>query len=63
VPAATIEAGSTGPWKVLTGPDGLNLGIDHFGASAPGRDLAEKFGFTADQTTDRIRDWLGSRKQ
>jgi transketolase len=58
VPKATIEAGRTDPWKVLSGADGLNLGIDHFGASAPASVLAEKFGMTADQATRRIRTWL-----
>jgi len=58
VPVATVEAGVTHPWRVLAGVDGLTLGIDHFGASAPGNVLGEKFGFTAAQVTDRIRTWL-----
>ncbi|MDX1388547.1 MAG: transketolase, partial [Acidobacteriota bacterium] len=58
VPVATVEAGSTTPWRVLAGLDGLTLGIDHFGASAPGKVLGEKFGFTAAAVTERIRNWL-----
>ena len=58
VPVATVEAGVTDPWRVLAGVDGLTLGIDRFGASAPGNVLGEKFGFTAAQVTDRIRSWL-----
>ena len=34
------------------------VGIDHFGASAPGKDLAEEFGFTADQVEQKIRNHL-----
>ena len=58
VPVATIEAGRTAPWKVLSGRDGLNLGIDRFGASAPGSVLGDRFGMTAEAVTARIRDWL-----
>jgi transketolase len=60
VPAATIEAGRTDPWKGLTGPEGLNIGIDRFGASAPAGLLAEALGMTAESVTRRIRDWLGA---
>lgn len=60
-PAATIEAGSTDPWKLLTGPDGLNIGVDRFGASAPAGVLAEKLGLTADAVTSRLRAWLEGR--
>ncbi len=59
VPVATIEAGRTDPWKVLGGLDGLNIGIDRFGASAPGSTIAEKLGLTASQVTAKIRNWLG----
>jgi transketolase len=58
VPTATVEAGSTQPWRGLAGPDGLTLGIDRFGASAPANVLAERFGFTAEAVTARIREWL-----
>ncbi len=58
VPVATLEAGRTDPWKVLTGLTGLALGIDRFGASAPQSVLAERFGFTAAAVADRIRAWL-----
>ena len=59
VPVATIEAGSTDPWGCLAGPDGLMIGIDGFGASAPSGILAEKFGLTPELVTTRIRAWLG----
>jgi transketolase len=59
VPVATIEAGVTWPWRALTGPDGLTIGIDTFGASAPAEVNAEKFGLTPEAVTEKIRDWLG----
>jgi transketolase len=54
-----IEAGRTDPWRAWIGEDGLAIGIDHFGASAPDKVLAQKFGFTVDAVTDRINAWLG----
>jgi transketolase len=59
VKKCSIEAGRTPPWRALVGDDGLALGIDHYGASAPADVLAEKFGFTVDSVTDRVRKWLG----
>ena len=58
VPVATAEAGITAPWRHLAGRDGLTLGIDRYGASAPYKVMGEKFGFTPQAVTDRIRDWL-----
>lgn len=43
----SIEAGVTLGWQKFTGTHGLNIGIDHFGDSAPAGDLAETYGFTA----------------
>jgi transketolase len=40
----SVEAGSTMGWQKYTGAHGINIGIDHFGASAPGKVLFEKFG-------------------
>jgi transketolase len=58
VPVATIEAGRTDPWKALAGADGLTIGIDRFGASAPGPVNGEKFGFTVEAVTASIARWL-----
>jgi len=54
----SMEAGTTMGWERFVGPAGLSIGIDHFGASAPGKDLAEEFGFTADQVEQKIRNHL-----
>jgi transketolase len=42
----------------LIGCDGLFIGIEHFGASAPDKVLAEKFGFTTPQVAERVRAFL-----
>ena len=59
VPVATVEAGRTDPWRALCGRDGLAIGIDRFGASAPAAVLAVEYGMTADAVTVKIRSWLG----
>ncbi|HVJ93593.1 MAG TPA: transketolase [Labilithrix sp.] len=56
---ASIEAGITLPWRRWIGDDGLAIGIDHFGASAPDKILAQKFGLTVDAVTSRLTAWLG----
>ena len=57
-PVASLEAGSTFGWQAITGSDGLNLGLDRFGASAPDDVLAEQFGFTATTVAAKIAAWL-----
>ncbi|NOX38406.1 MAG: transketolase [Calditrichaeota bacterium] len=50
-----IEAGVSFGWERYVGTEGLIIGVDRFGASAPAGVLAEKFGFTVDQIVSRIR--------
>ena len=54
----SIEAGRTTPWRALVGRDGLTIGVDTFGASAPDKDLAKKFGLTPEAVTEKIRGWF-----
>ena len=58
VPVATIEAGRTDLWRGLAGPRGLTIGIDRYGASAPGAVNGEEFGFTVEAVTAKIEAWL-----
>lgn len=55
---AAIEAGRTDGWYRLIGRDGLAIGHEDFGASAPAGVLAEKFGFTPAQVAARVAEWL-----
>ena len=50
----SIEAGTTLGWERYTGLDGLTIGLDRFGASAPAEDLFERFGFTAEKIAPQI---------
>ena len=55
----SIEAGTTFGWERYTMANGLNIGIDRFGASAPASELFKKFGITADAIVSQIRERLG----
>jgi len=54
-----VEAGSTFGWEKWTGEKGTVIGIDHFGASAPGKVVMEKFGFSVDHVVDEAKKLLG----
>jgi transketolase len=56
----SIEAGATFGWERYTGADGLNIGIDRFGASAPADKLFEYFGLTEAAITPQILSALKS---
>jgi transketolase len=47
----TVEAGSTLGWHRWAGDEGAVIGIDHFGASAPGETVLKNFGFTVENVT------------
>lgn len=53
----SIEAGITLGWERIVGSDALMIGVDHYGASAPGEVIAEKFGFNSQAIAKKISDW------
>jgi transketolase len=57
----SIEAGTTLGWENYVGPDGLSIGLDRFGASAPAEDLFRRFGFTAEAIVPQVLAALQSR--
>jgi len=59
LPLASLEAGVPYGWGDIVGNDGLAIGIDRFGASAPASDLAEEFGFTPAKVAAKLGTWLG----
>ena len=50
----SIEAGITQGWQKFTGINGLNIGIDTFGESAPGKEVASHFGLTCNPIVEKI---------
>ncbi|MBB5020723.1 transketolase [Desulfurispira natronophila] len=53
-----IEAAATGGWYKYTGRQGLVIGIDQFGESAPADKLLQHFGFTQESVVDKIIKFL-----
>ncbi|ATZ18029.1 transketolase [Mesoplasma melaleucae] len=50
----SIEMGTTFGWSKYTGDNGINIGIDIFGASAPANTVISKYGFTSEQIFNKI---------
>lgn len=53
-----IEAASPFGWERYIGSEGKMIGIDHFGASAPGDFVLEQFGFTVDNVVNTFNELL-----
>ncbi|HEY63862.1 MAG TPA: transketolase [Caldilineae bacterium] len=53
-----IEAAVRQGWDRYIGPEGIFIGLDRFGASAPYKVLAEKFGFTPERVAEAARSLL-----
>ncbi|GAB4372770.1 MAG: transketolase [Elainellaceae cyanobacterium] len=54
-----VEAGITMGWCKYTGSAGDVIGVDRFGASAPGNVCLEKFGFTVENVVAKAKALLG----
>jgi len=55
VPKLAVEAGATLGWWKYVGLDGDVIGVDRFGASAPGPVVLEKYGFSADNVAAKAK--------
>lgn len=61
IPRVVVEAGVTAGWRGWVAPDGDVVGLDQYGASAPGPDVYRHFGLTADGVLERVRGVLTRR--
>ncbi|WP_052494207.1 transketolase [Nitrosospira sp. NpAV] len=59
----TIEAAASLGWERFAGAEGTVIGIDHFGASAPGEEVMKRFGFTAERVTAAALRLLGREEE
>lgn len=50
----SVEAGVTAFWAKYTGLNGINIGVDTFGESAPAGELFKHFGITQDAVVDAV---------
>jgi transketolase-like protein/glucodextranase-like protein len=55
VPVFAIEAGVTLGWDTYVGPPMAVVGVDHFGASAPGETVMREYGFPVGDVCRRVR--------
>ncbi len=58
-PRIGVEAACSFGWSRWLGPDGVFIGLDHFGASAPFEDLYREFGITPEAVAAAVRKTLG----
>jgi transketolase len=59
----TVEAASTYGWERWAGDEGIMIGVDHYGASAPGDEIMKHFGFTAEHVTSAALRLLGRNEE
>ena len=55
-----VEAGATQGWYQYVGLQGAVVGINHFGASAPAKDLFKAYGFTPGHVVEAIEKVLAN---
>lgn len=58
-----VEAGSPIGWREYVGDRGVIVGVDRFGASAPGDEVMEKFGFNVDNIWNKALELLGEQQE
>jgi transketolase len=63
VPLLVIEAGSPVGWQSFVGPQIAVIGIDTFGASAPGKVLMQHYGFTVENVCKQAHRVLDQLKE
>ena len=59
----SVEAGLTMPWKAIVGKAGRCIGIDHYGESANGALLFEKYGITAEAVAAAAKESIAATKK
>jgi transketolase len=58
VKKVSVEAGSVRLWDSIVGTDALKIGIDDFGASAPGDVVAKHKGLDVDSVIQKIQEFV-----
>ncbi|GAA3770251.1 transketolase [Terriglobus aquaticus] len=59
VPKVAVEAGASMGWWKYVGRDGQIIGVDKFGASAPGPEVLAKYGFTPENIVKAAQTAMG----
>ncbi len=56
-----VEAGSPIGWQKYVTEDGGVIGINQFGASAPGKEVLEEYGYSIDNVVEKAKKILGGK--
>jgi transketolase len=56
---AVVEASRDAGWHRLVDKTGLIIGMERFGASAPGSELGKQFGFDDEAILKKLSEWVG----
>jgi len=62
IPILAIEAGASLGWRSYVGPQIEVIGVDKFGASAPGKTVMQKYGFSVENITNQARKIVSAGK-
>jgi len=57
-----VEAGSTQGWHKYVGDKGNVIGVDRFGASAPGEVVMREYGFTVKNVCKRAMELINRKR-
>jgi transketolase len=63
IPLLAIEAGASLGWNSYVGPQMAVIGVDTFGASAPGQAVMQHYGFTVENVCNQSHNLLRHVKQ
>jgi transketolase len=58
-----VEAGSSLGWHKYVGEMGVIIGVNKFGASAPGEEVLSNYGFTVDYIVSTAKSFFGKSKE
>jgi transketolase len=59
----TVEAASTFGWHRWAGDEGTIIGLDRYGASAPGEEILKHLGFTVEHVTSAALRLVGRSEE
>jgi transketolase len=59
----SVEAASPFGWERYVGPEGAIIGVNHFGASAPGPEVMKHFGFTVEHVVATAHSVLAATRR
>ncbi len=61
IPRLAVEAGVSLGWRDIVGDNGAVIGIDRFGASAPGAEVAGRLGLTVEAVVEKAVELMGEK--